>query len=309
MRALLVVNPNATTTGRRTRDALARALSAELKLKVVETAHRGHATELARQAAVEGLDLVVALGGDGTANEVANGLLADGPAPSLPAVAVIPGGSTNVFARSLGMPNDPVRATGVLLDALRCGRSRQVGLGMADERWFLFNAGLGFDADVVRRVEEARASGRRATNSLYVRTALRTFFTEPGARRGGSMQLSVDGAEPTAGLCLAIVQNTAPYSYVGRRPVHPSPGASFDGGLDLFGLTSMPALGTLRHLGRMLAPRPAVTAGRHAVTLHNRESFTITAEEPSSLQVDGDHLGRRRSVTFRSVSRALRVIV
>ena len=134
MRALLVVNPAATTTSARTRDVLIHALASEMKLEAVTTEYRGHARDLGRQAAEgkDDIELVVALGGDGTVNEVVNGLLHHGPDPDrLPRLAVVPGGSTNVFARALGLPNDAVEATGVLLDALRESRERTVGLGMA----------------------------------------------------------------------------------------------------------------------------------------------------------------------------------
>src|SRR5215207_3091026 len=130
MRALLVVNPNATTTNARSRDVLARALRSEMDLEVANTRRRGHAAELARQASANGIDVLVALGGDGTVNEVVNGLLADGPGPHVPALAVVPGGSTNVFARAVGLPRDPIEATGVLLEALREKRTRSIGLGL-----------------------------------------------------------------------------------------------------------------------------------------------------------------------------------
>src|SRR6266487_3461292 len=148
MRALLVVNPAATTT-RKGRDVLVRALASDLKLEVEETGHRGHAAALACRAARDGVDVVVALGGDGTVNEVVNGLLTDGARPGLPLLAVVPGGSTNVFVRMLGLPEDPIEATGEILDGLRSRRTRPVGLGVeaeAGDRWFTFNAGFGFDA-------------------------------------------------------------------------------------------------------------------------------------------------------------------
>src|SRR3954451_21074248 len=119
MRALLVANPAATTTTRKVRDVLVRALSSELKVDVAETTHRGHGRELAAQAAAEGIDVVVTLGGDGTVNEAVNGLLAGGPGPQGPTLAVVPGGSTNVFSRALGRSRDPVEATGEILDSLR----------------------------------------------------------------------------------------------------------------------------------------------------------------------------------------------
>lgn len=132
MRALLVVNPAATTTSARVRDVISTALSSDLKLEVATTEYRGHARDLARKAAESGeVELVVSLGGDGTVNEIVNGLLHHGPDPeALPKLAVVPGGSTNVFARALGLPNDAVEATGALLDALRAGTSRTVGLGL-----------------------------------------------------------------------------------------------------------------------------------------------------------------------------------
>src|SRR4051794_33001759 len=222
MRALLVVNPKATATTARARDVLARALGSDLKVDVVETHRRGHAIELGAQAADEGLDLVVVLGGDGTVNEVVNGLLrpldhtADDAQTraSLPALAVVPGGSTNVFSRALDIPRDPVEATGYFLDALREGRSRSIGLGRADQRWFTFTAGIGLDADAVRMVERARAKGRAAAPSRYARAALRQFFRGTD-RRHPALTLEIPGHEPVTGLYLCIVGNTAPWTYFG----------------------------------------------------------------------------------------------
>ncbi|HEY3480000.1 MAG TPA: diacylglycerol kinase family protein, partial [Streptomyces sp.] len=151
MRALLVMNPKATSTTERTREVLAHALAGELDTEIGETGYRGHAVELARAAAEDGVDLVVALGGDGTVNEVVNGILTARipEGGKLPDLGVVPGGSTNVFARALGLPNDPVEATGVLLDAIHEGRRRPVSMGLADDRYFTFTAGYGFDAAVV----------------------------------------------------------------------------------------------------------------------------------------------------------------
>ena len=132
---------------------------------------------------------MIVLGGDGTVNEVVNGLLADGVDVGAPALAVVPGGSTNVFARAIGMPDDHVEATGHLLEALRAGRERSLGLGRADQRWFTFTAGLGLDADVVAQVERKREAGRRSTHALYVRTALRSMAGRE-ARRATPLQLA-----------------------------------------------------------------------------------------------------------------------
>ncbi|MEU4172992.1 diacylglycerol kinase family protein [Streptomyces sp. NPDC026665] len=322
MRALLVVNPAATTTSARTRDVLIHALASEMKLDVVMTEYRGHARDLGRQAAdSEDIDLVVALGGDGTVNEVVNGLLHRGPDPDrLPGLAVVPGGSTNVFARALGLPNDPVEATGALLDALREERERTVGLGLAagtpgteDEsvpsRWFTFCAGLGFDAGVVGRVEQQRELGRRSTHALYLRQVLRQFLDDPH-RRHGVITLERPGADPVTDLVLSIVCNTSPWTFLGNRPVYATPKASFDTGLDVLALSRMSTPAVARYATQLLTSSPERGPhGKHAVTLHDMADFTLHSKVPLPLQMDGDHLGLRTSVTFTGVRRALRVIV
>ncbi|GAA0669402.1 diacylglycerol kinase family protein [Kitasatospora atroaurantiaca] len=323
MRALLVVNPKATTTSGRTRDVLTHALRSDLKMEVAHTEYRGHARDLARQAASEGaVDLVVALGGDGTVNEVVNGLLAHGPSERVPRLAVVPGGSTNVFARALGLPNDPVEATGALLDALEHGRERAIGLGKAmseglPDRWFTFTAGLGFDAGVVGRVEEQRRAGRRSTHALYINQALRHYVTEREHRKNGPISLQINGHEAVPGLVMAIASNTSPWTFLGNRPVLPSPAASFDTDLDVFGITRMTAFGTARTVRQILrshtpangGKEPLGPSGKHVVSYHDVRHFTLVSQEPAPFQVDGDHLGDRSRVSFTGVRRALRVIV
>ncbi|MGW1543145.1 diacylglycerol/lipid kinase family protein [Streptomyces sp. NPDC002309] len=322
MRALLVVNPAATTTSARTRDVLIHALASEMKLDAVTTEYRGHARDLGRQAAEsDDIDLVVALGGDGTVNEVVNGLLHNGPAPGhVPGLAVVPGGSTNVFARALGLPNDAVEATGALLDALREGRERTVGLGLTsgppgteDEavpsRWFTFNSGLGFDAGVVGRVEQQRERGRKSTHALYVRQVLRQLLGEP-SRRQGTITLERAGEDAVTDLLLCIASNTAPWTFLGNRPMYASPEASFDTGLDVFGLSRMSTASVARYGTQLLTSSPERgPRGKHAVSLHDLDEFTLHSKAPLPLQMDGDHLGLRTSVTFTGVRRALRVIV
>ncbi|QGV78644.1 diacylglycerol/lipid kinase family protein [Streptomyces ficellus] len=322
MRALLVVNPAATTTSARTRDVLIHALASEMKLEAVTTAHRGHARELARRAAESrDIELVVALGGDGTVNEVVNGLLHHGPDPDrLPHLAVVPGGSTNVFARALGLPNDAVEATGALLDALRERRDRTVGLGLAagtpgteDEsvpaRWFTFCAGFGFDAGVIGRVEQQRERGKRSTHALYIRQAVRQFLDEP-RRRHGVITLERPGHDPVHDLSLSIVCNTAPWTYLGNRPVYASPEASFDTALDVLSLSRLSTASVARYATQLLTSSPERGPhGKHALSLHDLTDFTLHSKVPLPFQMDGDHLGLRSSVTFTGVRRALRVIV
>ncbi len=305
MRALLVVNPKATATTPGLRDVLTHALASEIKLDVVQTEARGHASSLARQAVDDGLDVVVVLGGDGTVNEVVNGLLTDGPAAGLPALAVVPGGNANVFARALGLSPSPVEATSRLLASLDAGRRRRIGLGLADDRWFTFCAGMGLDAAVVRRVEARRATGATATPALYVREALAAFFGS--GRRTLHLTAHPETGEPVP-VGLALVCNSRPWTYLGDRPVVPCPDADFALGLDLFALTGLSTASTLRHLRQILSSRPR-PHGRSLLSLHDQDGFRITADRPTPLQVDGDDLGDRTEVHFRSVPLALDVVV
>jgi diacylglycerol kinase family enzyme len=321
MRALLVANPAATTTTRKVRDVLVRALSTELKVDVAETTHRGHARELAAQAAAEGVDVVVTLGGDGTVNEAANGLLTAGPGPQVPTLAVVPGGSTNVFSRALGRSRDPVEATGEILDSLRAGRTRTVSLGTASActgkegttedwttpRWFVFAAGMGFDADVISRVEAQRARGRRSSGALYVRSGVNAFVLGRDRRRP-PMTLEQPGEPPVDGLFLALVSNVSPWTYLGARPIDPSPEASLDTGLDVFAMGRVGLVRMLHHLRQTMAARPDAR-GRGVHRWHDLPEVTLTSTRPQGWQLDGDHLGTATGLRVRSVPDALRVVV
>ena len=303
-RARLIVNPEATSTSPRARDVLVQALGSQLRLELAETKARGHAAELAFDAAVAGYDIVLVLGGDGTVNEAVNGLLADGPTASSPVLGVVPGGSTNVFARAIGMPDDQVEATGHLLELLRRQEERVIGLGRADQRWFTFTAGLGLDADVVARVEDKRARGRRSTHGLYVRTALRSM----AARNATRMRLT-DLADPEdEPVSMVLVGNTSPWTYLGRLPVNPLPGASFDLGLDLLALRDVGLARTLRVARRALGRSTAPPHGANVVHRHDIGGFTVDSDEPIAFQVDGDYLGARANVRFAAVPKALTVL-
>ena len=307
MRAILVVNQTATRTTARTRDVLVHALSADLDVDVVETTHRGHAHELARRAVAEHRDLLLVLGGDGTVNEAVNGLLVDGPAPEGPVLGVVPGGSTNVFARALGLPNDPVEAAGEVLDAIRESRIRRIGLATADGRWFTFCAGLGLDAQVVAEVEDRRADGQQLSGGLFVRSAVRLFYRGTDRQRS-TLTVEIPGEEPVAGVYLAIVQNTSPWTYLGSLPVNPCPDADFDTGLDLMALRRMGTVSTLRHVRQILQPgsRPK---GKDVTARHDLAEFTVWSDVPCPFQIDGESLEDRMSVRFQAFPEAIRVLV
>jgi diacylglycerol kinase family enzyme len=307
VRAVVVVNPNATTMRRRTGDVLLAAVSGAADVTTATTTHRGHAHELAAQARADGVDAVVAYGGDGTVNEVVNGLLDAGVGADVPLLGVIPGGSANVFARNLGLPNHPWEATSRLLRALGSStRRRTIGLGRANDRWFTFNAGLGFDADTVQAVEQARHRGKRATSGLYVRSAIRTYFAQE--RRIPLISGTLPAGETLPELFLAIVTNSSPWTYLGPFGVRTAPRSSFDAGLDLVGVTSLGVLPVLKHVGEILVSRRGAR-GPDVVHRHDLPWLDLDTQQPMGLQVDGDYLGTVDRLRCEAVPDALRVLV
>ena len=232
MKVLLIVNPLASAVTGRTRSVIQKALSADHRLEVAVTNRRGHATRIAQNAAKDGIDIVVVLGGDGTLNEVANGLVDSGTA-----MAAIPGGSTNVFARTLGVPDDPIEATGALLDSLEAGTTHRIGLGSVNERYFLFHSGIGFDAAVVEQVEKKGGVLKRfAGHPLFVIAAIGTWLRNYDKKRPAFRistrkiddekigDLEITGVEGLFSVCL----NTDPYTYLGTRKISLAPHANLD---------------------------------------------------------------------------------
>jgi diacylglycerol kinase family enzyme len=307
--ALLIVNPQATSTTQLRRDVIVSALASEIDLEVVQTRYRGDAAALAAGAADRRLDLVLTLGGDGTVNEAVNGLLqTDGARrpEELPALAPLPGGNANVFIRSLGLPADPIDATGRILAAIAERKSRSVGIGQAGDRYFIFCAGLGIDAEVVRAMEGLRAGGRKASDALYMWTALRQYYAVTD-RRHPALTLERNGQPPVENLFLAVVSNSAPWTYLGRRPVNPNPLANFDSGLDVFALRRLRTVSTLRVIRQMLSSTNRAMNGANVVSLHDEREFTLRSVRPIAWQVDGEYMGEHECVAFRSIPHALRV--
>jgi diacylglycerol kinase family enzyme len=306
VRVLVVSNPRATGTSARERDVLAHALGSRAELQIEETANRGHAAALACRAMRDRFDVVVALGGDGTVNEVVNGLLTDGVHSGVPTLGVVPAGSTNVFARALGLPNDPIEATGVLMDALRLGRRRTVSLGRVDDRWFTFAAGMGLDASIVAAVERERRRGRRSTHALYARVGVREYFA--GDRRHPRLTIELPDGDLIDHAFLAVIANADPWTYFGRRPLRPTPEATLEGGLDLFAQRRMNSPSVLWSLARMARSTPPA-GGLGARVEHDLPSLIVRADQPMPVQVDGDLLEPKQIARFWSISRALTVAV
>lgn len=311
MRALFLVNPQATATTQRVQDVLVRAFSNDLHLDVAHTEYRGHARSLAAEAAKEGYGLILPLGGDGTVNEVVNGALSAPGSGRPPAVGPLPGGSANVFARALGLPADPVEAAGAILEELRAGHRRTIGLGRIEDghesRYFTFCAGFGWDASAVREVERQRWQGQRVTPGRYIAAAARMFLRESELRRP-SLSLSLPGEPTVSELYLTLVTNTTPWTYAGNAALQPTPRARFERGLDVFAMDRLDPVTTFTLLGRMLSKEGVPPEGQGYLQRHDEAEFTVHSREPRAFQLDGDYLGDREKVNFYSVPEALQVI-
>jgi diacylglycerol kinase family enzyme len=303
---LVVANPRATAMTARERKVLERALAGTAEdVEVAETANRGHAAALACRAMRGGADAVIAMGGDGTVNEVVNGLLTDGIHDRVPALGVVPAGSTNVFARALGLPNSPVEATGALIEALRSGARRTVSLGRVDDRWFVFAAGIGFDAAIVAGVDRQRRRGKRSTHALYARVGVREFFAAD--RRAPQVHVELPGGERIDDVHFALVTNCDPWTFVGNRPLHPTPQTSFETGLGLYARRRMGMLGILWSVARMSGASPHV-GSRGAAVRQDLEQVTVLSDVPLPVHVDGEYVYTREKLSFTSAARALAVL-
>jgi diacylglycerol kinase family enzyme len=300
---LLLVNASASSVTARARVVIRKALAADHEVSLAETSRRGHARRLAQGAAASGAEVVAVLGGDGTLNEAANGLAGTGTA-----LAVLPGGSTNVFARTIGLPNDPVEATGVLLEALAADRIRPVGLGTVEGRYFLFHTGIGFDAAVVREVERRGALKRWAGHPLFVGATLVTWLRHYDRSRP-RMAVELPGGERVDDGYFTVVLNTSPYTYLGERPLHVAPEATLERGLACLVVRRLDLRTTLALAGSALGTgHRARTApwSRYATDL---PGLRVVGHGPVPYQVDGDYLGEAESLTFGHEPGVLRVVL
>ena len=290
---LIIVNPYASTVSERLKHLVVYALRGSYRVKAVETESRDHATELVRDAAREGYDAVVAFGGDGTVNEVANGLAGSGTP-----LTCLPGGRANVYCRILGIPTDLVDATEQLLRMADDWQPRAVDIGYVGDRKFLFSAGVGLDASVVRVVDAHPRLKQRFGEWYYASTAVRTFnrhyLVHPPRFEAELGEVRVTGVT-------TIVQNATPYTYFGERPVQLGEGATLHSG-DLSGVVLRRAspLDIPTLLWRALARHPQFVRHRqvHAFAGLGQLRVRSLDEQPLPLQVDGDFIGEVSSAEF-----------
>jgi diacylglycerol kinase family enzyme len=261
------------------------------ELVVVRTGEPGEATALAREYEAS-VDAIYVLSGDGTYNEVLNGVTGSVP------LGFLPGGGTSVLPRALGLGRDPVAAARLTAG----GATRPIGVGRVNGRRFSFNAGIGFDAELVRRIDALgrSADGRRPGDLAFVRAAVGLVASSRGRFPPA---LEIEGAGRAA---FALVANCDPYTYAGRIGVRVAPSASFDLGLDLVAPASVRAWNLPRllvGLARGVRPRPGLTV------LHDVDRIHVRCDEPMPLQVDGEDLGDVRDAVFEAERHAVTALV
>ena len=307
-RMLIIVNPYATTVSDRLRHLVVYALQGRFEVDAVDTEARGHATELCREAAHEGYDVVVAFGGDGTVNEAANGLMSAGEHPSPPPLCCLPGGSANVFAKMLGIPGDVVDATEHLLAMADDWRPRKVDLGVVNGRYFTFASGLGLDASVVARVDANPKMKARLGPYFFTWVAVSTFLRRYLLR---PPRLEVDAAGRTLGGVTAVVQNGSPFTYFQDHPIEIVAGAALDSGALAGGVLHRATPLTMPFIAWRAFSRNAHVAGHRQVTgLADLSEMVVRSADgrPLPLQVDGDYLGAVTEARYSILPGALSVV-
>ncbi len=306
---LIIVNPYATTVSDRLKNLVVYALQGRYEVETVATEAQNHATEIGREVRDHGYDLVVAFGGDGTLNEVANGLAGtDVP------VSVLPGGSTNVVCRTLGIPNDVVDATEHLLALMDDWRPRKIDLGKADHRHFVFSCGAGIDATVVKRVD-AHPRLKSAAGPYYftwaaVSAFYRSYLYNP-------VRLRVDAGDETVEGVTALAQNSEPFTFFASRPVRVCEGVAIDDGTLALGVLKRAAQRDMPTLiSRIFSEKHPAARHRQIEHFANIDGARIASvsetkdgvTRPFPVQVDGDYIGERTDVKLEVDPGALTII-
>jgi diacylglycerol kinase family enzyme len=308
-RMLIIVNPYATTVSDRLKNLVIYALQGRFEVEVEATESQDHATEIGRDARDGGYDIVVAFGGDGTVNEVVNGLAGT----EIP-VAFLPGGNTNVVCRTLGIPNDVVDATEHLLSLADDFKPRKIDLGMVDDRYFVFSCGAGIDASVVRKVDANPKLKAKAGPWFY---SWKTFSTYTREYMRNPVRLAVEVEGQSCEGVTVLAQNSDPFTYFGNRRIHVCPDVEIDdGSLSMVVLERANQLDVMGVVPRLLSSR--LPTDRHSqarlfsevseATVRSLPRDDVTEAPVFPVQVDGDYIGDRRGITLRSAPAALSII-
>mgnify|MGYP000586413957 FL=1 len=300
MRILLIVNSFASSVTPRNTVLVHEHLAKHHDVQVVETNERGHATRFAQDAASRGLDAVVGFGGDGTLNEIATGL-----AGSDTALAMLPGGSTNVFVRTLGVANDPMVALTQLMAGIDRNEIERVSLGQANGRYFTFHAGIGYDAAVVEQVERRSSLKRVVGQPLFAYSALHSWFKSYD-RKYPHFTMNIDGRAIPNGF-FSVVLNTNPYTFVGKHAIHLSSAASLEKKLVVVTFRKMTTPLMLKTLYSALR-RGGLETSPGIDIATDVENVKIEFPAPFPYQLDGDYLGDTTSIDIQHCPEALRLV-
>ena len=304
MKLMLLINPSASSVDWKSRMAANSALVGEHDLTTVETTRRDDATDLARQAAADGFDAVVVLGGDGTLNEAANGL-----AGTSTALAALPGGSTNVFARTIGMAPKATRAAPQLQAALqRADFMRTFDLGTVNGRHFLFHLGIGYDAAVVAQVERRSSLKRKIGQAIFVYSSFSTYFKHYDHRQPSFAIDFPDGTSVEDGF-FTICLNTDPYTYLGKRPLSVTPDTGPERGLVTVTTRKLKVRTLLTLFGSAMGKGEILRRSKDVDYHTDLKSLTVRGHKPFPHQVDGDYLGRTEELRVTHGEASIRLIV
>ena len=303
-RMLIVVNPTATVMSPRLRNLVVAALHGRYEVEAIDTQARGHATELCLEAAKDGYDVIVSFGGDGTVNEVANGLIG-----CATPVTCLPGGATNVLCKMLGIPGDIVDATEHLLAMADTWSPRQIDLGTANGRAFTCTSGFGVDASVVKRIEQSpRAKRHKLREYFFVYAAVETVLRHY-VRHPARMEVHVDGRSDR--VITTIVQNAEQFTYLDDKPIAIAEGAGLQtgslAGVALRGVTPADIPGIAL---RLLSAKRSVVGHRQIVDFRDVDGLRCVSvdDRPIPLHADGDHLGDVTEAVFGVLPGALAVV-
>ena len=291
----LIVNPYASGVDEQKLALVAASLGRAAEVEIARTERPGHGAELAAQLGVR-VDALFSFSGDGGFNEVLNGLAADVP------LGFVPGGAANVLPRALGLPRNAVRAAERLAESLARGRTRRISLGRVNGRRFAFAAGIGFDAELIRRIEgKGRSPAGRRRGAVYALGAATRILAE----RHGRIEPALD-VEGLGRAAFALVANTDPYTYLGPLPLHPCPAACFELGLDVAAPASVRPSSLPRFLAYALTGRrrpPDVLGG------HDLDRIEVVCDRPLPLQADGEDLGDVERALFETERTAVTVYI
>ena len=302
MRLVLIINPTASSVTGRDLVAIEKRLSLRHELVVHRTSRQGHATRLAHRAVKDNADVVITVGGDGTVNEAANGLLGTSCA-----LAPLPGGSTNVFARAVGYPNHAGSATTALLDALDKKSFVDASIGLAGGRAFLFHVGIGFDASVVQRVERRGILKKYLGHPWFVASAIRAWHSTD--RKDIRFRIHTDDGREIGLAQMAVALNVNPYTYLGNRPLELAPEVGLSTKLSIVAFEDM-------SIKRLLPAARAAFVGSDGIPnrngLHHLKDVsaaTITSDSPFPYQLDGEPLEPVTELRLEHRPNAIRILV